>query len=259
MSTALGILGTLALLAVVFFAVKAVIWKIKKKEGCKSLLKKAGVCFVVSIALFFGADATMTPEERAAKELANQQRMERIAQEKEEKEAKEQAEKEAKEKAEAEAKAQQEAQQEAQEAAEAEQAEAEKPKVDFAKVSAEVIPHIKKQHPDVLSLDIKPESNRIIFRVILNYDTKPREALEIADSILRDYSWTSTMQNSSIPSPGGEKNAYGGLYDYYDAVLEIIPEGSENDKNDWFIRQTIKGNKTNFLTTQKSHGGITRN
>ena len=105
MSTALGILGTLALLAVVFFAVKAVIWKIKKKEGCKSLLKKAGVCFVVSIALFFGADATMTPEERAAKELANQQRMERIAQEKAEKEAKEKAEAEA----EAEAKAQQEA------------------------------------------------------------------------------------------------------------------------------------------------------
>ena len=105
MSTALGILGTLALLAVVFFAVKAVIWKIKKKEGCKSLLKKAGVCFVVSIALFFGADATMTPEERAAKELASQQRMERIAQEKAEKEAKEKAEAEA----EAEAKAQQEA------------------------------------------------------------------------------------------------------------------------------------------------------
>lgn len=109
MSTVFGLSGTLALLAVVFFAVKAVIWKIKKKEGCKSLLKKAGVCFVVSIALFFGADATMTPEERAAKELANQQRMERIAQEKAEKEAKEQAEKEAKEKADAEAKAQQEA------------------------------------------------------------------------------------------------------------------------------------------------------
>ena len=255
MSTVLGILGTLVLLAVVFFAVKAIIWKIKKKEGCKSLLKKAGACFVVSMALFFGADATMTPEERAAKELANQQRMERIAQEKAEKEAKEKAEAEAKAQAEAEAKAQQ----EAQEAAEAEQAEAEKPKVDFEKVSAEVIPHIKKQHPDVLSLDIKPESNRIIFRAILNYDTKPREALEIADGILRDYSWTSTMQNSSIPSPGGEKNAYGGLYDYYDAVLEIIPEGSENDKKDWFIKQTIKGNKTNFLTTQSSHGGITRN
>lgn len=106
MSTVLGILGTLALLAVVFFAVKAVIWKIKKKEGCKSLLKKSGICFVVSMALFFGADATMTPEERAAKELENQQRMERIAK----KEAQEQAEKEAKEKAEAEAKAQQEAQ-----------------------------------------------------------------------------------------------------------------------------------------------------
>lgn len=98
MSTVLGILGTLALLAVIFFAVKAVIWKIKKKEGCKSLLKKSGICFVVSMALFFGADATMTPEERAAKELENQQRQERIA------------EKEAKEKAEAEAKAQQEAQ-----------------------------------------------------------------------------------------------------------------------------------------------------
>lgn len=106
MSTVLGILGTLALLAVVFFAVKAVIWKIKKKEGCKALLKKSGICFVVSMALFFGADATMTPEERAAKELENQQRMERIAQ----KEAQEQAEKEAKEKAEAEAKAQQDAQ-----------------------------------------------------------------------------------------------------------------------------------------------------
>lgn len=106
MSTVLGILGTLALLAVVFFAVKAVIWKIKKKEGCKSLLKKSGICFIVSMALFFGADATMTPEERAAKELENQQRQERIAQ----KEAQEQAEKEAKEKAEAEAKAQQEAQ-----------------------------------------------------------------------------------------------------------------------------------------------------
>lgn len=106
MSTVLGILGTLALLAVVFFAVKAVIWKIKKKEGCKALLKKSGICFVVSMALFFGADATMTPEERAAKELENQQRQERIAQ----KEAQEQAEKEAKEKAEAEANAQQEAQ-----------------------------------------------------------------------------------------------------------------------------------------------------
>ena len=251
MSTVLGILGTLALLAVIFFAVKAVIWKIKKKEGCKSLLKKSGICFVVSMALFFGADATMTPEERAAKDLENQQRMERIAQ----KEAQEQAEKEAKEKAEAEAKAQQ----EAQAAAEAEQAEVDKPKVDFAKITAEVIPSIKKQHPDVLSLDITPESNRIIFRAVLNYDTNPKEALEIADSILRKYASEANFTNSKIPGPGGEKNAYGGLYDYYDAVLEIIPEGSEDDKKDWFIKQTIKGNKTNFLTTQKSHGGITRN
>ena len=178
MSTVLGILGTLALLAVVFFAVKAVIWKIKKKEGCKALLKKSGICFVVSMALFFGADATMTPEERAAKELENQQRMERIAQ----KEAQEQAEKEAKEKAEAEAKAQQ----EAQAAAEAEQAEADKPKVDFAKVSAEVIPNIKKDS-HVISLDIKPENNRIVFRAILQYDTQPRDALDITDTILRQY------------------------------------------------------------------------
>ncbi len=255
MSTVLGILGTLALLAVIFFAVKAVIWKIKKKEGCKSLLKKAGVCFVVSMALFFGADATMTPEERAAQELAKQQRMERIAQEKAEKEAKEKAEAEAKAQAEAEAKAQQ----EAQEAAKTEQAEADKPKVDFAKITAEVIPSIKKQHPDVLSLDIKPESNRIIFRAIINYSTNPKEALEIADSILRKYASEANFANSKIPGPGGEKNAYGGLYDYYDAVLEIIPEGSENDKKDWFIKQTIKGNKTNFLTTQSSHGSITRN
>lgn len=250
MSTVLGILGTLALLAVVFFAVKAVIWKIKKKEGCKALLKKSGICFVVSMALFFGADATMTPEERAAKELENQQRMERIAQ----KEAQEQAEKEAKEKAEAEAKAQQ----EAQAAAEAEQAEADKPKVDFAKVSAEVIPNIKKDS-HVISLDIKPENNRIVFRAILQYDTQPRDALDITDTILRQYASEASFANRKIPGPGGEKNAYGGLYDYYDAVLEIIPEGSEDDKNDWFIRQTIKGNKTNFLTTQKSHGGITRN
>ena len=255
MSTVLGILGTLALLAVVFFALKAIVWKIKKKEGCKSLLKKAGVCFVVSMALFFGADATMTPEERAAQELANQQRMERIAQEKAEKEAKEKAEAEAKAQAEAEAKAQQ----EAQEAAKTEQAEADKPKVDFAKITAEVIPSIKKQHPDVLILDIKPESNRIIFRAIINYSTNPKEALEIADSILRKYASEANFANSKIPGPGGEKNAYGGLYDYYDAVLEIIPEGSENDKKDWFIKQTIKGNKTNFLTTQSSHGSITRN
>lgn len=255
MSTVLGILGTLVLLAVVFFAVKAIIWKIKKKEGCKSLLKKAGACFVVSMALFFGADATMTPEERAAKELANQQRMERIAQEKAEKEAKEKAEAEAKAQAEAEAKAQQ----EAQEAAKTEQAAADKPKVDFAKIAAEIVPSIKKQHPDVLSLDIKPESNRIVFRAIINYDTAPKEALEITDSILRKYASEANFANSKIPGPGGEKNAYGGLYDYYDAVLEIIPEGSENDKKDWFIKQTIKGNKTNFLTTQSSHGGITRN
>lgn len=259
MSTALGILGTLSLSAVVFFAVKAIIWKIKKKEGCKSLLKKAGVCFVVSMALFFGADATMTPEERAAQELANQQRMERIAQEKAEKEAKEKAEAEAEAEAKAQAEAEAKAQQEAQEAAKTEQAEADKPKVDFAKITAEVIPSIKKQHPDVLSLDIKPESNRIIFRAIINYSTNPKEALEIADSILRKYASEANFANSKIPGPGGEKNAYGGLYDYYDAVLEIIPEGSENDKNDWFIKQTIKGNKTNFLTTQSSHGGITRN
>lgn len=230
MSALLLLLGFVVLIVGAFLAVKSVIRQKKGREDYKVTLKKARNCVIAGIVMFGVGMAT-------SDDSAEKPKQDTVAQEQ----------------------AQPAAQQEAQAAAEAEQAEADKPKVDFAKITAEVIPSIKKQHPDVLSLDITPESNRIIFRAVLNYDTNPKEALEIADSILRKYASEANFTNSKIPGPGGEKNAYGGLYDYYDAVLEIIPEGSEDDKKDWFIKQTIKGNKTNFLTTQKSHGGITRN
>lgn len=230
MSALLLLLGFVVLIVGAFLAVKSVIRQKKGREDYKVTLKKARNCVIAGIVMFGVGMAT-------SDDSAEKPKQEAVVQEQ----------------------AQPAAQQEAQAAAEAEQAEVDKPKVDFAKITAEVIPSVKKQHPDVLSLDITPESNRIIFRAVLNYDTNPKEALEIADSILRKYASEANFTNSKIPGPGGEKNAYGGLYDYYDAVLEIIPEGSEDDKKDWFIKQTIKGNKTNFLTTQKSHGGITRN
>ena len=228
MSVLLLLLGFIVLIVGAFLAVKSVIRQKKGRDDYKVTLKKARNCVIAGIVMFGVGMATSDDSTEKPKQ-------ETVAQEQAKPETKEQPE------------------------AKAEQAEAEKPKVDFAKITAEVVPSIKKQHPDVLSLDITPESNRIIFRAVLNYDTNPKEALEIADSILRKYASEANFTNSKIPGPGGEKNAYGGLYDYYDAVLEIIPEGSEDDKKDWFIKQTIKGNKTNFLTTQKSHGGITRN
>ena len=228
MSVLLLLLGFIVLIVGAFLAVKSVIRQKKGRDDYKVTLKKARNCVIAGIVMFGVGMATSDDSTEKPKQ-------ETVAQEQAKPETKEQPE------------------------AKAEQAEAEKPKVDFAKITAEVVPSIKKQHPDVLSLDITPESNRIIFRAIINYSTNPKEALEIADSILRKYASEANFTNSKIPGPGGEKNAYGGLYDYYDAVLEIIPEGSENDKKDWFIKQTIKGNKTNFLTTQSSHGSITRN
>lgn len=135
----------------------------------------------------------------------------------------------------------------------------EKHQIDVNKISEEVIPDLKKNASNhIVDIKVTPDADKIVFRVIMPADTKPQDALETADTVLRRYSSTAHDKDKNFASPGGEKNAYGGLYDSYDAVLEVIPEGSEDNKADWFIDQTIKGDKTNFLTTTKAHGGIAR-
>ena len=172
MSALLLLLGFVVLIVGAFLAVKSVIRQKKGREDYKVTLKKARNCVIAGIVMFGVGMAT-------SDDSAEKPKQEAVVQEQ----------------------AQPAAQQEAQEAEEAEQAEVDKPKVDFAKITAEVIPSIKKQHPDVLSLDITPESNTIICRAVLNYDTNPKEALEIADSILRKYASEANFANRQIPGP----------------------------------------------------------
>lgn len=96
------------------------------------------------------------------------------------------------------------------------------------------------------------DGDTITISAVVAADTDDDTVLEYADTLVRRLGALANQQNSEFTSPGFE--SFGGLYDYYNVMIGIAPQGSEGDLNNWYIYDAIaKGVQTKhkFRITRK--------
>lgn len=115
-------------------------------------------------------------------------------------------------------------------------------KVDWDKCFQDAKASVKSSnYPYVKDLYIKVDENskKIIFSAVLDDSTNPQIALDYADTMLRQFNFCASKQDSGIGA--STKTSYGGLYDVYQAQIGIAPlslSGSQ-DTSKWWVYDTL--------------------
>ena len=178
---------------------------------------------------------TMTSEQRAEME------QKRIA---------EQAQKE-QEKAEKEARKAQEAAQKEQEAAEKKEredrsakekeAQATKEEAAINKAIPETVQEMKdkRYHPMVADAYIEVDYNKklVTMTMVVSPTTDKATALDLADTMIRQFSANVVIHDSSFTAPSG--NSYGSLFDKYDIAIAVAQVQHKDDRSKWLYDQYI--------------------
>lgn len=96
---------------------------------------------------------------------------------------------------------------------------------------------------------ISAKNKKITISVVVDDYTNPQDALEFADTLVRQLNLYATTQDSSIePS---SLDYYGGLYDRYSALVGVSPASSSNNTKDWYIYDAIASGKTKLKLNKK--------
>ena len=206
-----------------------------RKDRCKTWLIRAGIAFGVLVVSLVGVNMTMTSEQRAEME------QKRIA---------EQAQKE-QEKAEKEARKAQEAAQKEQEAAEKKEredrsakekeAQATKEEAAINKAIPETVQEMKdkRYHPMVADAYIEVDYNKklVTMTMVVSPTTDKATALDLADTMIRQFSANVVIHDSSFTAPSG--NSYGSLFDKYDIAIAVAQVQHKDDRSKWLYDQYI--------------------
>lgn len=80
--------------------------------------------------------------------------------------------------------------------------------------------------------------------------TDPEVALEYADTMVRQFNLFAQIQDSKIRS--ASKDYYGGLYDYFSALVGVAPLSQIKETKQWYVYDAIaKGANTKLNLTKK--------
>lgn len=94
------------------------------------------------------------------------------------------------------------------------------------------------------------KDDTITITAVVDDATDPINALDFADTLVRQLNLYAQTQDSSIePS---SKDFYGGLYERYNALVGISPASKTQDTKEWFVYDAISGGKT-MLDLQKQY------
>lgn len=204
-----------------------------RKDRCKTWLIRAGIAFGVLVVSLVGVNMTMTPEQRAEmeqKRIAEQAQKEQEKVEKEARKAQEvaQKEQEAAEKREAQAVKEHEAQ-------------ATKAEAAINKAIPETIQSMKdkRYHPMVADAYIEVDYNKklVTMTMVVSPTTDKRAALDLADTMIRQFSANVVIHDSSFTSPGGD--SYGSLFDEYDIAIAVAQAQHKDNRSKWLYDQYI--------------------
>lgn len=88
-----------------------------------------------------------------------------------------------------------------------------------------------------LYFKVDDSNKKITMTAALDDATKPSVALDYADTMLRQFNFYASQQDSSIS--GGTKTSRGGLYDVYQVQIGIAPSSKTSDSSQWFIFDTV--------------------
>ena len=97
----------------------------------------------------------------------------------------------------------------------------------------------KKNHPMVKSAGIKVDhENKVVTMVLgVNAATNKKEALDLADTMIRRFSSNVNLRDGSFTLPSND--TYGSLFDDYNISITVAPEQFMNDKSKWLYTQYI--------------------
>lgn len=89
-----------------------------------------------------------------------------------------------------------------------------------------------------IDIEVKNEEAKVInFRSVVDDGTEPEIAYELADSIVRYFNLAAQFQDGSVK--GSSKDYYGGLYDVYNASVEVMAESDIDDSKKWFVNCAV--------------------
>lgn len=97
----------------------------------------------------------------------------------------------------------------------------------------------KKNHPMVKSAGIKVDHEKKVVTMVLgvNAATNKKEALDLADTMIRRFSSNVNLHDGSFTLPSND--TYGSLFDDYNISITVAPEQFMNDKSKWLYTQYI--------------------
>lgn len=226
MSNFFGTLATISLIAFVVGLFKPSLIMRWAPEGKRNRMWMSIVTLACVVAFTGLAANTMTPEEKAAQQAKQEQKLQ-------EKQAKEQAE----------------ADKKAAEKKEAEQKEAEKKaassapagiNIDWDKAIADTKNDILQQEKMVKDVYIAIDKDKKSIEIDLacNNAINQEAAAEAADTAVRRLSGNAQMQDSSIK--GGGKDYWGGIWDTYELKIGVAKVMDTEKRDKWLIDDVVQ-------------------
>lgn len=88
-----------------------------------------------------------------------------------------------------------------------------------------------------IDIEVNNDTKVITFNSVVDDGTEPDVAYELADSIVRYFNLAAQFQDGSVK--GSSKDYYGGLYNIYNASVEVMAESDIDDSKKWFVKHII--------------------
>lgn len=217
-----------------------------RKKPHRKYLKIAGVSAIIGITSLVCSMATQTPEERAAQQQRAAERQaekDRLAAEKQVQKEKEEADKQTYKNQE---------DQSSEEPATDDETEVEE--VDEQEINesssatnaiddaiGETIAEMEdnRYHPMVKDafISVDHESKLVTMTIAVNAATNKKTALDLADTMIRQFSSNVSLHDSSFTQPSSDR--YGSLFDEYDIAISVAPIQYVENPSKWLYNKRI--------------------
>lgn len=89
----------------------------------------------------------------------------------------------------------------------------------------------------VKDYDVVAKGDNLTISIVVGDSTSPENALDFADTVVRQLNSYAQIQDSNIES--GSKDNYGGLYKQYTTLVGVAPLSKINEQSEWFVYGSI--------------------
>jgi len=98
----------------------------------------------------------------------------------------------------------------------------------------------------VKDYNIEVKNKDISITIVVSDGTSNSDALEFADTVLRQLNLYASQQDGSVAL--GNSDGYGGLYDYYSASVGVAHSSNTGNSSKWIIQDGITSSKDKLKT-----------